>query len=115
MKERRYARRSVLVTVALATSLAAQAPAVIHSSKRLHLHFHAGALPPALAGSLGKAALAATEKAWPLVDRTLGTSKIQIANLHWYADRADYAFGEYRYFPGHDRELFLELGYRRGP
>ena len=90
MKERRYARRSVLVTVALATSLAAQAPAVIHSSKRLHLHFHAGALPPALAGSLGKAALAATEKAWPLVDRTLGTSKIQIANLHWYADRADY-------------------------
>ena len=34
---------------------------------------------------------------------------------HLDADRADYAFGEYRYFPGHDRELFLELGYRRGP
>jgi iron complex outermembrane receptor protein len=27
------------------------------------------------------------------------------------ADRADYAFGEYRYFPGRGRELFLELRY----
>ena len=28
-----------------------------------------------------------------------------------YADRADYAFGEYRYFPGRGRELFVELRY----
>ena len=28
-----------------------------------------------------------------------------------YADRADYAFGQYRYFPGRGRELFVELSY----
>ena len=27
------------------------------------------------------------------------------------ADRADYAFGNYRYFPGRGRELFAELRY----
>jgi len=31
-----------------------------------------------------------------------------------YADRADYAFGEYRYFPGRGRELFVELRYQAG-
>ena len=31
-----------------------------------------------------------------------------------YADRADYAFGEYRYFPGRGRELFVELQYFPG-
>ncbi|MCM2312088.1 MAG: TonB-dependent receptor [Steroidobacteraceae bacterium] len=30
-----------------------------------------------------------------------------------YADRADYAFGTYRYFPGRDRALFAELAWRR--
>jgi iron complex outermembrane recepter protein len=29
-----------------------------------------------------------------------------------YAERADFAFGEYRYFPGRDRSFFLELGWR---
>jgi outer membrane receptor protein involved in Fe transport len=29
-----------------------------------------------------------------------------------YAERADFAFGEYRYFPGRDRSLFLEFGWR---
>lgn len=29
-----------------------------------------------------------------------------------YAERADFAFGEYRYFPGRDRSLFVELGWR---
>ena len=29
------------------------------------------------------------------------------------ADRADYAFGDYRYFPGRGREAFVELSYRR--
>jgi len=28
-----------------------------------------------------------------------------------YADRADYAFGSYRYFPGRGRELFAEIRY----
>jgi outer membrane receptor protein involved in Fe transport len=28
------------------------------------------------------------------------------------ADRADYAFGDYRYFPGRGRELFVEFRYR---
>jgi len=31
-----------------------------------------------------------------------------------FADRADYAFGNYRYFPGRAREAFLELRYRAG-
>jgi iron complex outermembrane recepter protein len=31
-----------------------------------------------------------------------------------YADRADYAFGDYRYFPGRGRELFVELRYSAG-
>jgi outer membrane receptor protein involved in Fe transport len=31
-----------------------------------------------------------------------------------YADRADFAFGNYRYFPGRDRSLFLEIGYSSG-
>ncbi len=30
-----------------------------------------------------------------------------------YADRADYAFGNYRYFPGRGREVFLELRYEQ--
>ncbi|MDG2155233.1 MAG: TonB-dependent receptor [Gammaproteobacteria bacterium] len=29
-----------------------------------------------------------------------------------YADRADFAFGNYRYFPGRSREYYLEIGYR---
>ncbi len=29
-----------------------------------------------------------------------------------YADRADFAFGNYRYFPGRGRTVFLEAGYR---
>ena len=28
-----------------------------------------------------------------------------------YADRADYAFGSYRYFPGRGREFFAEIRY----
>jgi iron complex outermembrane receptor protein len=29
-----------------------------------------------------------------------------------YADRADFAFGNYRYFPGRTREVFLQIAYR---
>jgi iron complex outermembrane recepter protein len=32
-----------------------------------------------------------------------------------YADRADFAFGNYRYFPGRARTAFLEVGYSRAP
>jgi hypothetical protein len=28
-----------------------------------------------------------------------------------YADRADYAFGNYRYFPGRGRSAFIEVRY----
>ena len=31
-----------------------------------------------------------------------------------YADRADFAFGRFRYFPGRGREYFVELSYRGG-
>jgi outer membrane receptor protein involved in Fe transport len=30
-----------------------------------------------------------------------------------YADRADFAFGDYRYFPGRGRAYFAELGWRK--
>ena len=32
-----------------------------------------------------------------------------------YADRADFAFGNYRYFPGRERELFVDLVWARAP
>jgi iron complex outermembrane receptor protein len=28
-----------------------------------------------------------------------------------YAERADFAFGGYRYFPGREREVYLEVAY----
>jgi iron complex outermembrane receptor protein len=31
-----------------------------------------------------------------------------------YADRADYAFSTYRYFPGRPRTVFLEVAYTQG-
>ena len=39
---------------------------------------------------------------------------IRITNLldENYAERADFAFGNYRYFPGRDRAVFLEIRYR---
>ena len=32
-----------------------------------------------------------------------------------FAERADYAFGTYRYLPGRERQLFLEVAWRPGP
>jgi outer membrane receptor for ferric coprogen and ferric-rhodotorulic acid len=29
-----------------------------------------------------------------------------------YAERADFAFGNYRYLPGRERAVFLEFGYQ---
>ena len=40
------------------------------------------------------------------------TLRLNNATDTHYADRADFAFGNYRYFPGRERELFVELLYR---
>lgn len=42
------------------------------------------------------------------------TTTVRVNNLldTDYADRADYAFGNYRYFPGRGREAYVELAYR---
>ena len=41
------------------------------------------------------------------------TTTLRINNLtdRAYADRADFAFGNYRYFPGRERTLFFEVRY----
>ena len=47
----------------------------------------------------------------PIGLRWLVTLRVNnLTNIH-YAERADFAFGNYRYFPGRDRSVFLELGY----
>ena len=42
------------------------------------------------------------------------TALVRVNNLtdRAYADRADFAFGNYRYFPGRDRTVFVEVSYR---
>ena len=42
------------------------------------------------------------------------TTTLRLNNLtdERYADRADFAFGDYRYFPGRDRELFFEIAWQ---
>jgi iron complex outermembrane receptor protein len=48
-----------------------------------------------------------------LSDRWALTASLKnIADID-YADRADFAFGNYRYFPARGREVFLQLGYTR--
>lgn len=42
------------------------------------------------------------------------TARLNNVTNESYADRADYAFGQYRYFPGRSRELFIELEYLPG-
>lgn len=43
------------------------------------------------------------------------TLRVRVNNLAdvAYADRADLAFGNLRYFPGRDRSIFVEIGYHR--
>ena len=43
------------------------------------------------------------------------TLTLRVTNLldAAYADRADFAFGDYRYFPGRGRAYFVELGWRK--
>ncbi len=42
------------------------------------------------------------------------TARLNNVFNEYYADRADFAFGNYRYFPGRSRELFIELQYLPG-
>ena len=47
-----------------------------------------------------------TEATWRLSLRAINLADTA------YADRADYAFGNYRYFPGRGRAAFVEVAYR---
>lgn len=44
-------------------------------------------------------------------NRTSVTARLNNLLDEAYADRADYAFGNYRYFPGRGREVFVEIRY----
>ncbi|HEX9208383.1 MAG TPA: TonB-dependent receptor [Steroidobacteraceae bacterium] len=46
---------------------------------------------------------------WGFAARWSATVRVNNALDTAYADRADYAFGSYRYFPGRPRSVFLEL------
>jgi iron complex outermembrane receptor protein len=52
---------------------------------------------------------------WRAGDHWTVTLRVNNVLDELYADRADYAFGDYRYFPGRDREAFLEIAYRSRP
>jgi outer membrane receptor protein involved in Fe transport len=49
---------------------------------------------------------------WSFARAWTATVRLNNVTDTLYADRADYAFGNYRYFPGRDREAFFELGWR---
>jgi iron complex outermembrane receptor protein len=49
---------------------------------------------------------------YQLMPRLSGTLQVNNVTDRAYADRADYAFGNYRYFPGRDRTVFIEMRYR---
>lgn len=51
--------------------------------------------------------------AWRLGDDWTLTGRVHNVTDEFYADRADFAFGDYRYFPGRTREFFLEIAYRQ--
>ncbi|MDP6675552.1 MAG: TonB-dependent receptor, partial [Gammaproteobacteria bacterium] len=49
---------------------------------------------------------------WRMTDDWLITGRVNNITDKLYADRADFAFGNYRYFPGREREFFVEIAYR---
>ena len=49
--------------------------------------------------------------AWELTDAFTVTARLNNLADRAIADRADYAFGDFRYFPGRGRELFVEFRY----
>jgi iron complex outermembrane receptor protein len=50
---------------------------------------------------------------WNLAPGWVMTLRLTNALDRDYADRADFAFGSYRYFPGRDRALFAEIAWAR--
>ena len=48
---------------------------------------------------------------YEVVDRFMISARINNVLDEAYADRADFAFGDYRYFPGRGREFFVEATY----
>jgi iron complex outermembrane receptor protein len=50
---------------------------------------------------------------WSATPRWAFTLRLNNALDRYYADRADYAFGQYRYFPGRGRALFAEVAWSR--
>jgi outer membrane receptor protein involved in Fe transport len=48
---------------------------------------------------------------WNVTDSWWLTARANNLLDEAYADRADFAFGNYRYFPGRARTLFVEIGY----
>jgi outer membrane receptor protein involved in Fe transport len=49
--------------------------------------------------------------AWKLSDDWSSTFRVDNLTDVAYADRADFAFGNYRYFPGRGRTVFWEVRY----
>lgn len=49
---------------------------------------------------------------WAVTPNWTTTLRMNNVTDERYADRADFAFGDYRYFPGRDRELFFEIAWR---
>jgi iron complex outermembrane receptor protein len=50
--------------------------------------------------------------AWDFAPRWRAMLRVNNALDRRYADRADFAFGEYRYFPGRPRSVFVEVSWR---
>ncbi len=50
---------------------------------------------------------------WAVTPNWTTTLRMNNVTDERYADRADFAFGDYRYFPGRDRELFFEIAWQR--
>ena len=50
--------------------------------------------------------------AWSFTPEWTATLRLNNVTDVLYADRADFAFGDYRYFPGREREAFFELAWR---
>jgi outer membrane receptor protein involved in Fe transport len=50
--------------------------------------------------------------AWDVAPRWTATLRVNNALDRHYADRADFAFGDYRYFPGRPRSVFVEVSFR---
>lgn len=49
--------------------------------------------------------------AWNITDSWSALARLNNVADRAYADRADFAFGNYRYFPGRGRSLFMEVRY----